>query len=131
MLCESLSLAPWSKVKEWRPPVNLAPLMFSSLEPLRAPLFVPLWRPIRHVDLSFSFFFTFPSLFFAHFFFPFPFLFLIFGAPSVTGGGGPEAPKAPPGYAPGLQNHLQSVRKVLVRQHCVFCKSVVLLSVDM
>ena len=68
------------------PVVNLVPLKFSSMDPLRALLLVLNGAP---VDLSFSFFLPFfPS--FPSFFFPFPFLSLLlfFGAPLVTGGGG-------------------------------------------
>ena len=74
----SLILVPWSKVG--------APEVFLCLLMLK-------WRPIRHVDLSFSFFCPFLSLFFPLFFFSFPFLFLFFCAPLVTRGA--EAPKPP------------------------------------
>ena len=87
--------------------VNLAPLTFSSLEPLLA--LETAWRPSRHIDLTFflSFFFLAPSFFLFSFLFPlflffplfsplssfsFPFFFL-FGAPLVTPGGpGPQSP---------------------------------------
>ena len=88
--------------------VNLAPLTFSSLEPLLA--LETAWRPSCHIDLTFfpSFFFLAPSFFpffflipfFSSFFplfsplsfFPFPFFFL-FRAPLVTPGGpGPQSP---------------------------------------
>ena len=93
--------------------VNLAPLTFSSLEPLLA--IETAWRPSRHIDLTFflSFFFLAPSFFPFFFLIPFfssfssflPSLFLFlsffsfflrpFGDP-----GGPRPPKPPPRYAP-------------------------------
>ena len=102
--------------------VNLAPLLFSSLEPLLA--LETAWRPSRHIDLTFflSFFFLSCSLFLPFFlsysllflfllffplfsplsFFPFPFSFF-FGAPLVTPGGpGPPKPPPPPRYAPAI-----------------------------
>ena len=84
--------------------VNLAPLTFSSLEPLFA--LETAWHPSQHIDLTFFLFsFLLPVFFLIPFFssflplslFPFPFFFL-FGAPLVTGGGG--GPQAPPRYAP-------------------------------
>ena len=86
---ESLILAPRSKDEEWRPhspsAVKLAPLKFSSLEPLRAPCLC--MNGTLFVMLIIFSFFSFFLLFF------FPFLFFFFSAPLVTRG-------ATPGYAP-------------------------------
>ena len=59
-----------------------------------APLLVLEQHPIRHVDLSCSFFFPFLSFFFPLFFSPVPFLFLFFFfcAPLVTQGPRPTKP---------------------------------------
>ena len=94
--------------------VNLAPLTFSSLDPLLA--LETAWRPTRHIDLTFFLFFSCSfflpfflsySLLFLFFplfsllsFFPFPFLLSFwrpFGDP-----GGPWPPKPPPRYAPAV-----------------------------
>ena len=67
-------------------PVNLAPLKFSSLLPMRLHLE---WRPSHHVDLPFClFFFLFPPPFlFLSFSLSFPFLFHLFLAPLSDPGG--------------------------------------------
>ena len=88
---ESLILAPWSKVEEWRPHHQFwHPWSFLPWSPSGAPLLVLEWRPIRHVALSFSFFLSFPL--FSSFSFPF-FFWRPFSNPGV------EVPKAPPVYA--------------------------------
>ena len=90
--------------------VNLAPLTFSSLEPLLA--LKTAWRPSRHIDLTFllplsslfSFFFPSFPLFFLFFsppFSSFPFPFFLFGAPLVTPGG--PGPQSPPQDTPLLK----------------------------
>ena len=99
----SLILAPWSKIEEWRlhppPSVNLAPLKFSSLEPLRGAPAGAWMAP--YLTCWFIFFFLFPffpsfSCLFRSLFFTFSSLFL---AP-LQWPGGPRPPKLPPGYAP-------------------------------
>ena len=85
---ESLFLAPWSKVEEWRPTPSSsphrqfgAPEVFFPEATHGAPLVVLEWRPIRHVDLSFSIFFPFFPSFFLSFSSPFlSFFFFFFGA---------------------------------------------------
>ena len=104
--------------------VNLAPLTFSSLEPLLA--LETAWRPSRHIDSTFflSFFLLAPSFFTFFFLIPFfssfflfsslslsfPFLFSFFLAP-LWWPRGARAPKAPPRYAPGMiwQNYTENV----------------------
>ena len=91
--------------------VNLAPLTFSSLEPLLA--LETAWRPSRHIDLTFflsfflscslflPFFLSYSLLFlFSPLSLSFPFLFSFFLAP-LWWPRGAQAPKAPPPrYAP-------------------------------
>ena len=105
---KSLILSPWSKVEEGRPhphpsPSIWRPWSFLPWSSSGAPLLVLEWRPIRHVDLSFSFFFPFfPSFFIS---FSFPPLFL-FWRPFCDPGA--EASKALPRIRPWSgKNHLQ------------------------
>ena len=109
---ESLILASWRKVEEWRPPptaANLAPLKFSSQESLRAPLFVLEWRPIRHLIYLFLSFFPFLSLF-SSCFFSFRFLFLLFWRPFIDPGG-PKPPKPPPQDTPLMRDKEADTRR--------------------
>ena len=96
--------------KSWRmgpspppppPPSIWRPWSFHPWSPSGAPLLVLEWRPIRPVDLSFSFFFPFFLSFFLFFSFlaaSFSFFFFFWRPFSDTGGRGPQSP--PPGYAP-------------------------------
>ena len=81
--------------------VNLAPLKFSSLEPLWGAPACAWMAPYSPCWFIFFFFFPFfPSFFLS--FFPFSFLFLLFLAPLRWPGGGrsPQSPPPPAGYAP-------------------------------
>ena len=110
--------------------VNLAPLTFSSLEPLLA--LETAWHPSRHIDLPIVLIFLSCSLFLPFFLFSsfrlfssflsslfvsFPFLFSFFLAP-LWWPRGARAPKAPPRYAPGLS---QSMHLFLVHDTLYIC----------
>ena len=98
--------------------INLAPLKFSSLEPLRGAPACACMTPYSSCWFIFFFLFAFLSLFFHLFFSSFVFPFLIFfGTPLVTRGA--EALKNPPGYAPALEDKVLTVLSVnFHRWHC-------------